>query len=104
MPALVMIEVHRPCYDPTRRHRTRRTAGEYPMLTLTLDQDTEYRLSRAAQEAGRPVAELLRVAVLAYLEDLDDAEAADRAYERYLKGEERAFSLEDVERDLGVAR
>jgi RHH-type transcriptional regulator, rel operon repressor / antitoxin RelB len=74
------------------------------MLTLTLDQDTEYRLSRAAQEAGRPVAELLRVAVLAYLEDLDDAEAADRAYERYLKGEERAFSLEDVERDLGVAR
>ncbi len=42
-------------------------------------------------------------ALLAQLEDLEDALAADAAYARYLRGEEQALSLKDVERDLGLA-
>ncbi|WP_422614079.1 type II toxin-antitoxin system RelB family antitoxin [Aeromonas sobria] len=40
--------------------------------------------------------------MLTHLEELEDYYLAERVMENVRKGEERLFSLDDVERDLGL--
>ncbi|UWH30582.1 ribbon-helix-helix protein, CopG family (plasmid) [Aeromonas veronii] len=72
------------------------------MLAIRLPSDIEDRLAHLAKETGRTKTYYAREAILTYLEDLEDYYLADRVMERVRKGEEHLFSLDDVERDLGL--
>ena len=73
------------------------------MLTLRLERALEDRLSRLAERTGRTKTFYAREAILTHLEELEDYYLAERVMEKVRKGEERMFSLDDVERDLGLA-
>jgi RHH-type rel operon transcriptional repressor/antitoxin RelB len=71
--------------------------------SIRLDPDVEQRLDRLAAQTGRTKAYYLRELVTSGLEDLEDFYLASATMERVRKGEEQVFSLEEVERDLGLA-
>ena len=70
--------------------------------SIRLDPALEQRLDRLAVVTGRSKAYYLRELVANGLEDLEDFYLASAAMERVRKGEE-VLSLEDVERQLGLA-
>jgi RHH-type rel operon transcriptional repressor/antitoxin RelB len=72
------------------------------MLAIRLPSEIEERLAHLAQETGRTKTYYAREAILTHLEDLEDYYRAERVLEKVRKGEERLFSLDDVERDLGL--
>ena len=71
--------------------------------SIRLDPATEQRLDHLAITTGRTKAFYLRELVQNGLEDLEDYYLAAATVERVRKGEENVYSLEDVERDLGLA-
>ena len=71
--------------------------------SIRLDSETEQRLDHLAAQTGRTKAYYLRELVRNGLEDLEDYYLAAATMERVRKGEERVFTLEEVERDLGLA-
>ena len=71
--------------------------------SIRLDPETEQRLDHLAAETGRTKAYYLRELVKNGLEDLEDYYLAAATMERVRKGEERVLTLEEVERDLGLA-
>lgn len=76
----------------------------YIMATsIRLNSAVEQRLDRLAAQTGRTKAFYLRELVENGLGDLEDYYLAAATVERVRKGEERVFSLDEVERDLGLA-
>jgi predicted DNA-binding protein len=73
------------------------------MHTITFDSDTEKRLADLAQHEGKRPDELIRELVQDYLEEQEDATAAEAAYQRYLAGEEKTLTLDEVEKRLDLA-
>lgn len=73
------------------------------MINFRADDEIAARLDRLAELTGRTRTFYVREAVLTHLEDLEDAYLADRVMDRVAKGEETLHSLEDVERELGLA-
>ena len=71
--------------------------------SIRLDPQVEQRLDRLAAKTGRTKAYYLRELVTNGLEDLEDFYRADATMERVRKGEEPVYSLDQVERDLGLA-
>lgn len=71
--------------------------------SIRLDPDIEQRLNFLATETGRTKAYYLREIIERGLEDMEDYYLAAGVLERVRKGQERVYSLEDVERDLGLA-
>ena len=71
--------------------------------SIRLDPEIEQRLDHLAAQTGRTKAYYLRELVRNGLEDLEDYYLAAATMERVRKGEERIFTLEEVERDLGLA-
>ena len=71
--------------------------------SIRLDPAIEQRLDHLAAQTGRTKAYYLRELVTNGLDDLEDYYLAAGTMERVRKGEERVFSLEDAERDLGLA-
>ncbi|HWK84059.1 MAG TPA: DUF6290 family protein [Caldimonas sp.] len=71
--------------------------------SIRLDPDVEQRLERLAAQTGRTKAYYLRELVTSGLEDLEDFYLAAATMERVRKGEERIYTLDEVERNLGVA-
>jgi RHH-type rel operon transcriptional repressor/antitoxin RelB len=71
--------------------------------SIRLDPEIEQRLDQLAAKTGRTKAYYLRELVEKGLDDLEDFYLAAATMERVRKGEERVFSLEEVERDLGLA-
>jgi len=71
--------------------------------SIRLDPEIEKRLDHLATQTGRTKAYYLRELVKNGLEDLEDYYLAAATMERVRKGEERVFTLEEVERDLGLA-
>jgi len=71
--------------------------------SIRLDAATEKRLDRLAKQTGRSKAYYLRELVEKGLEDLEDYYLASATMERVRKGEEPIHSLDEVERDLGLA-
>ena len=70
------------------------------MLTVRLEDELERQLDKLAEETGRSKAYFIREAIKKYLEDRSD-------YLLALKRLEEAgprVSLEEVERELGLAR
>nr|WP_298060012.1 DUF6290 family protein [uncultured Halomonas sp.] len=73
------------------------------MLALRLPSEIEERLEALAKATGRTKSFYAREAILEHLDDLEDIYLAEKTLEQVRRGEMTTHSLEDVERDLGLA-
>lgn len=73
------------------------------MLAIRLPGEIEERLEALAKATGRTKTYYAREAILEHLEDLEDVYLAEQTLESLRRGEETTHSLDDVERDLGLA-
>ena len=71
--------------------------------SIRLDPSIEQRLDHLAAQTGRTKAYYLRELIANGLEDLEDYYLASTTLERVRSGKERVYTLEEVERDLGLA-
>lgn len=71
--------------------------------SVRLDAALEQRLDALVTQTGRTKAYYLRELVERGLDDLEDYYLAAQTAERVRKGEERVFSLDEVEQALGLA-
>jgi predicted DNA-binding protein len=72
------------------------------MYSIQFDPNTEKRLVEFADHQGLSPEQLIQEAVIEYLAELNTAEDAEAAYQRYLAGEEKTLSLEDIEKRLDL--
>ena len=73
------------------------------MLSVKLAADVDDRLNRLAKARGRTKASLAREAIVEHLEDLEDLYLAERRLIDNRAGRSRTYTLEEVERELGLA-
>lgn len=73
------------------------------MHTVRLPEDLSQRLAVLTKATKRTKSYFIREALERTLEDLEDVYLAETAYEDFLKSGDKAISLEDVERDIGLA-
>lgn len=70
---------------------------------VRLEDDTYSRLQALATQTGRTATYYIREAIETHLEDLEDIYLAEQTLEKLRRGEERTYTLDEVERDLGLA-
>lgn len=70
---------------------------------LRLPDRTYERLQALASRTGRTATYYIREAVEEHLDDLEDMYLAEQVAERVRRGEEATYTLEVVERELGLA-
>ena len=73
------------------------------MLVIRLPEDIEARLESLAQRTGRSKIFYVREAILEHLEDFEDLYLAEQVVQRIRKGDERTYTLEEVEARLDLA-
>ena len=73
------------------------------MLVIRLPSDIEERLERLAKATGRTKTCYAREAILEYLDDLEDLYLAEQRLIDNRAGRSQTCSLEEVERELGLA-
>ncbi|MEH6643717.1 DUF6290 family protein [Vreelandella glaciei] len=73
------------------------------MLALRLPTEIEERLEALAKATGRTKSFYAREAILEHLDDLEDIYLAEKTLEQVRHGEMTTHSLDDVERELGLA-
>lgn len=73
------------------------------MLALRLPSEIEERLEALAKATGRTKSFYAREAILEHLDDLEDIYLAEKTLEQVRRGEMTTHSLDDVDRDLGLA-
>lgn len=73
------------------------------MLALRLPDDIENRLTSLAKKTGRTKSYYAREAIVEHLADLEDLYLAEKVAKRIRSGEERTYTLEEVEAELGLA-
>lgn len=70
---------------------------------VRLPEDVFERLQALAARTGRTATYYIREAIEEHLEDLEDTYLAEQSLEQLRRGEERTYTLDEVERDLGLA-
>jgi RHH-type rel operon transcriptional repressor/antitoxin RelB len=70
-------------------------------LSIRLPKDMESRLSNLSKEANISQAQIIKEAISAHLEDLEDYYKAIKALERIKKGE-KTYSSHEVFKELGL--
>lgn len=73
------------------------------MLAIRLPVEVENRLEALAQATGRTKTFYAREAILEHLDDLEDLYLAEKRLTDARAGRSRAHTLDEVERDLGLA-
>ena len=73
------------------------------MLALRLPTEINERLEALAKATGRTKSYYAREAILEHLDDLEDIYLGEKTLEQVRRGEMTTHSLDDVERDLGLA-
>jgi RHH-type rel operon transcriptional repressor/antitoxin RelB len=73
------------------------------MLTVRLPENLEQRLNNLSLATKRPKSFYVREALERVMEDLEDAYLAEAGYEAFLNSDRPAKSIDQVERDLGLA-
>lgn len=73
------------------------------MLAIRLPAEVENRLDALARATGRTKTFYAREAILNHLGDLEDLYLAEQRLIDLRAGRSRTFTLEEVERDLGLA-
>lgn len=71
--------------------------------SIRMAPETEKRLDALAAHTGRTKAYYLREIIERGLQDMEDYYLAAEVLERVRKGQEAVFTLDDVERELGLA-
>jgi predicted DNA-binding protein len=72
------------------------------MPTIQFDPRIERELTHLAAREGKNLEQLVQDVMSEYLEEQADIEAANAAYDRYLAGQEKTISLDELERRLGL--
>lgn len=72
------------------------------MLAIRLPSDVEARLEALAKATGRTKTFYAREAILEHLDDLEDIYLAEKRLIANRAGESEIYSLDDVERVLGL--
>lgn len=70
--------------------------------SVRLAQETEQRLNALAEHTGRTKAYYIREIIENGLDDVEDYYLASEVLERVRKGKEKIYSLEEVEKSLGL--
>ena len=73
------------------------------MLAIRLPADIEERLEHLPKATGRTKTFYAREAILQHLEDLEDLYLAEQRLIELRAGRSRTYTLDEVERDLGLA-
>ena len=73
------------------------------MLAVRLPADIENRLDELARRTGRTKTFYVREAILEHFDDLEDIYLAEQRLEEIRSGRSPTLTLEEVERDLGLA-
>ncbi len=73
------------------------------MLAIRLPADVENRLDALAQATGRTKTFYVREAILEHLDDLEDLYLAEQRLIEARAGRSKSYTLEEVERSLGLA-
>jgi len=73
------------------------------MLAIRLPAEIEHRLNALAQATGRTKTFYAREAILKYLDDLEDLYLSEQRLIEIQAGRSKTYSLEEVERSLGLA-
>ena len=73
------------------------------MLALRLPTEIEERLEALAKATGRTKSYYAREAILEHLDGLEGIYLAEKTLEQVRRGEMTTHSLDDVERELGLA-
>jgi len=77
--------------------------GGVNMLALRLPPDIEKRLDALAKKTGRTKSFYAREAILRHLDDLEDIYLAEKILDRIKTGKEHTYTIDEVERELGLA-
>lgn len=70
---------------------------------VRLQDETYARLQALAEKTGRTATYYIREAIEEHLDDLEDIYLAEQTLARIKRGEERTHTLDEVERELGLA-
>jgi len=70
--------------------------------SIRLSSETEDRINILAKETGRSTAYYLRQLIENGLDELEDYYLSEKVMERVRNGEEKTYSLEEVEKELGL--
>ncbi len=70
---------------------------------VRLEDDTYSRLQALATQTGRTATYYIREAIETHLEDLEDIYLAEKTLEAVRRGEQKTYTLDEVERDLDLA-
>lgn len=73
------------------------------MLAVRLPPEIEQRLDALAKATGRTKTFYVREAILEHLDEIEDAYLAERELEAIRAGRSCTYTLEEVERELGLA-
>lgn len=73
------------------------------MIAVRLPEEIEQRLDALAKATGRSKSYYVREAILEYLDDLEDLYLAEQRLIELRAGRSRTYTLEELERDLGLA-
>ncbi|MBE0472143.1 MAG: ribbon-helix-helix protein, CopG family [Methyloprofundus sp.] len=69
---------------------------------IRLEDDTYSRLQVLASRTGRTVTYYIRQAIETHIEDLEDIYLAEQTLVAVRRGEQQTYTLDEVERDLGL--
>jgi RHH-type rel operon transcriptional repressor/antitoxin RelB len=72
------------------------------MLAIRLPAEIEERLDALAKATGRSKSFYVREAILEYLADLEDVYLAEKRLEDLRDGRSRTYTVEEVEKRLGL--
>ncbi|UZJ38782.1 DUF6290 family protein [Prosthecochloris sp. SCSIO W1103] len=72
------------------------------LIGIRIPKSVKDRLDVLARKTGRTRTFYIRQALLEHLDDLEDRYMAQEVLGRVKEGEEELYSLDDVERDLGL--
>lgn len=73
------------------------------MLAIRLPEDIERRLEALAKRSGRSKSFYAREAILEHLEALEAAYLSDEILSRVESGQEGTYTLDELEKELGLA-
>ena len=76
---------------------------EEVMLALRLPNEIERRLAALAKRTGRSKSFYAREAILEHLDDLEAEYLSDQILKRVQEGKEQTYTLDELERELGLA-
>jgi len=71
--------------------------------SVRLPEETERRLNALAAATGRTKAFYIKEAISIQLDEMEDIYLAEKTLERIRQGKERMYTMEEVEKKLGLA-